>query len=587
MQLDFNLYAITLLILGVATGFLSLFIIYRLSDAVRWFAFTLINGAIWATFYGLELASLNLESIYFWIRFQYVGIVLLPVTWLLFCFKYTGRESGWQNSAALAGLLLVAVAIYLAVVTNESHHLYYASVSLYPDGPFPLIDIQKGPFHYLVTVYFYTIIIWGLYLLIVSMRRTERLFRNQTLLLIISTAAPLVIHIVEFLGFNILGLINFTPFAFTISFFATGLGLIKFNLFAVVPIAKEQLIAAMTDGLIVIDTKEQIIEINPAMKKHLAGEHTDYIGKPLAEVMGHQTELLKQIRERKHRKISVTEAVEAGKKIFLTEIIPLKRRNHRLKGMLVLFTDITEERNNQILLEKQAQELKEHNALKDKLFSIVSHDLKGPVLGVKEILDLSKRGYMTPEDFEEILPALSDSIDGVAMLLENLLAWSRSQLKGEHMDKTVFDIYQLIQQQKAWVEPIAALKSIRVDIDSEGSVMVFADKHMVELVVRNLLTNAVKFCSLGDSVSIAVVNRKEDVKISVRDTGVGISQDNLQRLRKGDSFTTFGSNNEAGTGLGLLLVRDYVGKNGGELWIDSQQNEWTEFSFALPKINVN
>src|SRR5690606_32926096 len=125
------------------------------------------------------------------------------------------------------------------------------------------------------------------------------------------------------------------------------------------------------------------------------------------------------------------------------------------------------------------------------------------------------------------------------------------------------------------------------DIDSEGSVMVFADKHMVELVIRNLLTNAVKFCSLGDKVSIGVVNRKEDVKISVRDTGAGISQDNLQRLRQGDSFTTFGSNNEAGTGLGLLMVRDYVEKNGGELWIDSQENEWSEFSFVLPKINVN
>src|SRR5690606_29102376 len=118
---------------------------------------------------------------------------------------------------------------------------------------------------------------------------------------------------------------------------------------------------------------------------------------------------------------------------------------------------------------------------------------------------------------------------------ENLLAWSRSQLKGEYMDKTVFDIYQLIQQQKAWVEPVATLKRIRVDIDSEGSVMVFADKHMVELVIRNLLTNAVKFCSLGDKVSIGVANRKEDVKISVRDTGAGISQDNLQRLRQGDS----------------------------------------------------
>ena len=587
MQLDFNLYAVTLLVLGVAAGLLSLFIVYRLSDSVRWFAFTLLNGGIWAFFYGLELASLDLSSIYFWVQFQYVGIVLLPVTWLLFCLKYTGRDSWLQNNALLVGLLLVAAALYAVVLTNESHHLYYASVGLRLDGPFPLIDIQKGPLHYLFTLYFYSIIIWGNYMLVLSMQRTEPLFRNQTLLLVVSTAGPLFFHVVEFFGFDILGQINITPFAFTISFFATGLGLIKFNLFDIVPIAKKQLIAAMTDGLIVIDSKEQIIEINPAMKMILGPEQLSCIGKPLGSVMGHHADLLKHIRKQQHRKISITEGLQQEQKVFLAEVIPLKGRREKFKGTLLLFSDITEERKNQRLLEMQAQELKKHNALKDKLFSIVSHDLKGPVLGVKEILDLSKRGYMTAEDFAEILPALSDSMDGVAMLLENLLAWSRSQLKGEYTDKTVFDVYQLIQQQKTWVEPVAALKKIQVEVDSEGSVMVFADKHMVELVIRNLLNNAVKFCSLGDKVLIQVTDRDEDVKISVKDTGAGISQDNLQRLRQGDSFTTFGSNNEAGTGLGLLLVRDYIEKNGGELWIDSEENEWAEFSFALPKINVN
>ena len=587
MQLEFNLYAVTLLVLGVAAGILSLFIIYRLSDAVRWFAFTLLNGAIWAFFYGLELASLSLSGIYFWVKFEYVGIVLLPITWLLFCFRYTGREGWSQNRALLAGLLLVATAVYAVVLTNESHHLYYAAVGLDLDGPFPLIDIQKGPLHYLFTIYFYSIIIWGNNLLVLSEGRTERLFRTQTLLLVISTAAPLFFHVVEFLGFDILGRINFTPFAFIISFFATGLGLVKFNLFDVVPIAKEQLIAAMTDGLIVIDSKEQIIEINPAMKMILWPGETSYIGKPLMAIMGHHRDLLKDVRKQQHSKISITEGFYQKQKVFLTEIIPLKGRKGRVKGTLLLFKDITEERNNQKLLEMQAQELKKLNALKDKLFSIVSHDLKGPVLGVKEILDLSKRGYMTTDDFAEILPALSDSMDGVAMLLENLLAWSRSQLKGEYMDRTVFDVYQLIQQQKAWVEPVALLKKIHVDLESEGSVMVFADKHMVELVIRNLLNNAVKFCSVGDNILIQVTNRKEDVKISVKDTGAGISRDNLERLRQGDSFTTFGSNNEAGTGLGLLLVRDYVEKNGGKLWIDSQENEWAEFSFVLPKINVN
>lgn len=586
MQLDVNVYAVILLVLGLAAGFLSLVIIFRSNEGVRWFAFTLLNGAIWTFFYGLELASLDLPTIYFWIKFEYIGIVLLPVTWLMFCVKYTGKDNRLQNRYLLWVLLLISAAVYIAILTNESHHLYYKSLNLHLEAPLPLINVQKGPLHYLFTIYFYLIILWGNYLLISNTRNSDPLFKSQTFLLVIATAIPLIFHMLGFLGWGVLGHMNVTPFAFTISFFATGLGLLKFNLFDIVPIAKEQLIAAMTDGLMVIDAKNHIIEINPAMKRILGGEGAVYIGKPLPDILYH-TGLLKNIREHKHGKIAISEGVGLKDRVYLTEIIPLKGRKHRFKGTLLLFTDITEERNNQNLLETQAQELMRHNELKDKLFSIVSHDLKGPVLGVKEILDLSKRGYITPDDFTEILPALSDSIDGVAMLLENLLAWSRSQLKGEFMDRSVFDIYQLIQRQRAWVEPVAALKKIQVEINSEGSIMVFADKHMVELVIRNLLNNAVKFCSLGDRISVHVINQKEDVKIAVKDTGVGISHDNLQRLRRGDSFTTFGSNNEAGTGLGLLLVRDYVQKNGGTLRIESQENEGSEFSFVLPKINVN
>ena len=587
MQLDVNVYAVILLVLGVAAGFLSLFIIYRLSEVVRWFAFTLFNGAIWSFFYGFELASLDLPTIYFWIKFEYFGIVLLPFTWIMFCVRYTGRDNWLQNKLFPWLFLLISVAVYVAVLTNDLHHLYYRSVSLEMDAPFPVIALEKGLLHYLFTFYFYSIILWGNYLLISNTRNAAPLFKSQTFLLVMSTAIPLMFHISDFIGWEILGPINVTPFAFTVSFFATGLGLVKFNLFDLIPIAKDQLIAAITDGLVVIDPKDQIIEINPAMSKILGREVSTCIGRSLVDILGHQKTLLNTTKEQKHNKITISEGEGLTKRIFLTEIIPLKGRKDRFKGILLLFTDITEERNNQNLLEMQAKELKKHNALKDKLFSIVSHDLKGPVLGVKEILDLSKSGYMTPDEFTEILPALSNSVDGVAMLLENLLAWSRSQLKGEFMDKTVFDIYPLIQRQKAWLEPVATLKQIQVDIDSEGSIMVVADKHMVELVIRNLLNNAVKFCSYGDRVSVHVINQKEDVKISVKDTGAGISQDNLERLRRGDSFTTFGSNNESGTGLGLLLVRDYVQKNGGTLRIESQENEGSEFSFVLPKINVN
>src|SRR5690606_36699349 len=131
--------------------------------------------------------------------------------------------------------------------------------------------------------------------------------------------------------------------------------------------------------------------------------------------------------------------IDAAEGTVLIEMKPLEGRNGLFEGMLLVFEDVTDERQGQTLLEIQAAQLKKDNALQDKLFYIISHDLKGPVLGVKEILDLTKNGYINTEELLEILPSLSTSIDGVAMPLENLLSWSRSQLKGEFTDKAVVD----------------------------------------------------------------------------------------------------------------------------------------------------
>ena len=585
MHLDFNVYAIVLLISGIVAGFFSVFIFYRLGGSVKWFAFTLLNIAIWVFFYGLELASLSFSSMYFWLKIQYMGIAFAPVAWLLFILDYTDKEAVVYKKWFLPVFLSIPVLTFFLVLTNEWHHVYYKAVGLVSDGPFPMLALQKGPWYYVNSLFFYASIVWGNYLLVVNAKGADRLYKKQTYLLLISTSIPLLVNLFYLAGMRIQGQIDATPFAFIVSFLLTGLGLVKYNLLEIVPIAKEQLIAVMSEGIMVVDERNKVIEINSSMKK-IAGLHRGIVGEPIQKILDHK-ELLDVIGERVRKEIELPVAFMDIRSVYAVEIIPLWSRKNRFKGSLMLFKDVTEERRNQALMKSQSDQLKKHNELKDKLFSIISHDLKGPVLGVKEIIDLTKKGYINAEEFTEILPSLSDSIDGVTMLLENLLAWSRSQLKGEFTDKVVFDVYKLTRQQVALMTPVASLKKIELQMALEGSSMVFADKNMVELVIRNLLSNAVKFCKAGDRIIVYINDLKEEVRVTVKDTGVGISEYNLARLRSGDAFSTFGSNNESGTGLGLLLVRDYVEKNGGNLWIDSEENEGSEFSFVLPKINVN
>src|SRR5690606_2431532 len=200
--------------------------------------------------------------------------------------------------------------------------------------------------------------------------------------------------------------------------------------------------------------------------------------------------------------------------------------------------------------------------------------------------DLAKKGLMTEDDFQEILPDLSKSVDGVTMLMENLLGWSRSQLKGEFMNKVTFDIYKLIRQQVSLMGYVAASKNIKLEILGEGPIMVFADKNMVELIIRNLLNNSLKFCEMGDRIQIGGKSEREGVRITVKDTGIGISENNFDRLSEGDSFSTIESNNETCTGIGHLLVRDYVEKNGRRLIINRQENECRECSTHRDTSNV-
>jgi signal transduction histidine kinase len=178
-------------------------------------------------------------------------------------------------------------------------------------------------------------------------------------------------------------------------------------------------------------------------------------------------------------------------------------------------------------------------------------------------------------------------MDSVSVLLENLLAWTSSQLKGEMIEKSVFNLESLIQQQFSLFEKTASQKGIRLKMEKFGETDVYADKNMIDLTIRNLISNAMKFSGANDVISVIMKEKESEVYIKVKDTGAGIDPENLQKLRNKESITTLGKNKESGTGLGLLLVQEYIAKNGGKLYIQSFLNEGSDFSFYLPKFSEN
>lgn len=247
------------------------------------------------------------------------------------------------------------------------------------------------------------------------------------------------------------------------------------------------------------------------------------------------------------------------------------------------------DKQNKIISEQNLK-LEEGNASKDKLFSIISHDLKNPIGSLKEMISVLSENYdtFTEEERQEILQELKFTSDNALELLLGLLTWSRSQRNKIEYDPCNQDIYQLVYQNIAIVSSSAKSKSINIINSVTENTTAFFDANMINTVVRNLLTNAIKFTNNKGKIEIKAEPYYENpnfVLISVADNGTGIPQDKLEKLFQiKHSFTTIGTNGEKGTGLGLLIVWDFIEKNHGKIWVESEVERGTTFYFTLPII---
>jgi signal transduction histidine kinase len=262
-------------------------------------------------------------------------------------------------------------------------------------------------------------------------------------------------------------------------------------------------------------------------------------------------------------------------------LIYLKRNNS------IKYTQELEEKNIKIELQNKAfQEQTKHlenvNNVKDKLFSIISHDLKDSLSSINGFIDLLREGSLSREEFDNLIPELSENANNASLLLFNLLNWSKSQMHSLEPKPTLFDVQEVFEDKVKLIEQRLDSKGIDL-IDHSLRDFVYADRSMFEIVIQNLLANAVKFCKKGDSITISNHISNGSCIISIADTGIGISKENMEKLFKSNSFTTIGTSNEKGTGLGLSICKELVELNHGKIWVESNLNVGSTFYVQLPK----
>ena len=250
-------------------------------------------------------------------------------------------------------------------------------------------------------------------------------------------------------------------------------------------------------------------------------------------------------------------------------------------------TDITELKETEKKLKHYSDNLKKSNTAKDNLFSIIAHDLRNPfhtILGASELL-ASYSNEMNAEEIKETAQNIYRSASNVYNLLVNLLEWSRFQSGKLEVNKTQFNLCEIVNQVIELYAEQSERKKIRIHSQCEDNCNVFADKYMIESVVRNLISNAIKFTPSGKSIEIVCKNLNDEfAEFSVKDYGVGIPANIKSKLFQIDSqISTKGTEQEKGTGLGLVLCKDFIEKNGGTISFESEVGKGSLFKVTIPK----
>ncbi|GEO09680.1 sensor histidine kinase [Segetibacter aerophilus] len=577
MHLSLNPYALILSVSGLATIILSIIIYTRLKSAERSFAFVIGLAGWWALTYAGELFSSNLSTIKFWLQLEYVGITLLPLALLLFIHVFIFKQK-LVIRPFHAWIALIPVSTLVLVFTNDYHHYYYKSLSVNSSGAFPLLTIEPSFWYYVFTAYFYAALAWSIYSLATAFKTADRIYVKQKRIIFYALVIPWIFNILYKLGVRAEQNIDLTPFAFIATSTIISFGLLRYKLLDIIPEAREKIFESMQDGVLVLDSYNTVIDKNSQMECVLSHLPEKIIGAQLFTLFPLAHQLYQGVMERRKNTIEIEIEKNGSKNYYEVDINVLTDRTSDYSGCILIFNNITQRK-------KDAISLAALNEQKDRLFSIIAHDVRSPLINIMDMVRLIDEQVITETEFKTYLPELSKNLNYTSSLLDNLLHWSKSQLKGEVINPGNLDIRKIVKHEIAYYQQKATQKGIYLSSTIEDETGVFVDAEMIQLVIRNLIGNAIKYCSKEDYIIVSATVDAGQVTICVKDTGSGMKPEIVEKLFRFETFTIRGTNNERGTGLGLQLCKDFVEKNNGKIWVTTELNVGSKFYFTMPVAN--
>ena len=347
------------------------------------------------------------------------------------------------------------------------------------------------------------------------------------------------------------------------------------------------LINATTESALLIDANGKILTANETVAKRYGTSQSDFIGQFLFDLL--------TLRGAEVRKKHIDYVMESGNPvryeenrgniILDTSIYPIFNGEGKVIQLAIYATDITKKKKAEDEITEMNNKLIELNSTKDKFFSIIAHDMRSPfqgLIGYSQIL-IDDYEELSEEERKFYIHNIGEISKSTYKLLENLLQWSRMQTGNFEFNPEVFNVAEEIEPTLALLRTTASNKNISIESFIKPKTYLMADKNMLNTIIRNLISNSIKFTKPGGKISVYTKELNNNIVFTIKDEGVGMSKDKLLLLFKpAKNISTLGTENERGTGLGLLLCKEMVEKHQGEIWAESEVGQGSSFYFTMP-----
>lgn len=589
-----NYFAIPVFLLGLICIVVGI-IIYlgRGIHGYRAIAWTVFGIAYYNILYSIEILHSGFQFVELIWKLEYLVIPFIGFAFFRFVVTYTDKSKEFFVKILSIYLIGIAILANLSLYYDPLSSYFYTNFRIDTVDGFAFLNFDPGIIYLVKQGSDLGILLLSVYLLEKYKRKAAKIQSKQIYYIQIALILPFFGLIFSLFPLLPQGL-DPNPVFLSSSILFLYLALQKYGFLESLNESREKVFEHISDSIAIFDLEFRLIDFNPSFSKRflfnqsLRGEN---IFKIFSEWEECSEYLNTAIFDRKQT-IQLTRKQRDTEEVFVIEFEPLYSRSGQIQlGWTLYLRDITIHLENEKKISKQNEKLILLNTEKDRFYSLVAHDLRSPFMGFLGLTQHLVREFdsLSREETKSLLESIQKTSQNIYDLLENLLTWSRLQIQSHSLHIRPIPLRRLIEDSLITLEQLLLKKELQIKVTGDYEGNVYVNEDMILSVLRNLISNAIKFSKRTGTIEIHFQIRDESfVLVTIRDFGIGMDEEILTKLfQTGEKVRQKGTEGEPSSGLGLILCKEFLEKNKGEIWVESRKEFGSTFYFTLPRINFH